>query len=96
MRPPLKCLLLLLAVGLPLVPGWAVAVGGLPALAQERKPESQKTGTLKPHTATPSSKAAIPQALLKQNPANQSVLLEQTGTLAEGDGTLNDGSLYDA
>ena len=35
MRPPLKWLLLLLAVGLPLVPGWPGAAGVSPALAQE-------------------------------------------------------------
>ncbi len=95
MRPPLKWLLLLLAVGLPLAPGWPGAVGVPPALAQERKIEPQKTGTLKPLKETPSSKAALLQALLKQNSVDQPVLLEQTGTLAEGDATLDDGSLYD-
>ncbi len=96
MRPPLKCLLLLLAVGLPLAPGWSGAMGVLPAVAQERKIESQKPGTLESLNPTSSSKAAIPRSLLKQNSAHQPVLLEQTGILAEGNATLDDGRLYDA
>jgi CHAT domain-containing protein len=42
MRPPLKCLLLLLAVGLPLVPGWSGAVGVPPALAQAAPNQAQQ------------------------------------------------------
>ena len=95
MRPPLKWLLLLLAVGLPLVPEESGAVEVPPALVQEGKTEAQKTGALTPLHPTPLPKAAIPPSLLKQYSTNQTVLLEQTGTLAEGDASFNDGSLYD-
>ena len=42
MRPPLRWLLLLLAVGLPLVPGRPGAVGARPALAQETANQDQQ------------------------------------------------------
>ena len=95
MRPTLNWLLLLLAIGLPLVPEEAGAGGVLPALAQERTPKTQKTGALPLLTHPPSPKAAIPPSVLKQDSDNQPVLLEQTGALAEGDASFSDGSLYD-
>ena len=42
MRPPLKWLLLILVVGLPLVPGWSRAVGMPPTLAQAAPNQAQQ------------------------------------------------------